>query len=374
MKTGPCPSCLWFFLHRPLALTLTNGLAVWRGRSPLRPLAAKKDGLPVPMGSRSATVLITGAGVAGLALAYELSRHGLNVTVADPTGPGPSSASWYAGGMLAPWCEQENAAEDVLHLGRDALSWWDKALPGHVNKNGTLVIAPPRDRAELQRFASRTSGYEWRCDDGVAALEPDLGGRFSKALFFAKEGHLDPRKALAALKSSLECKGVRFLQSVDSASGSFDFEADCTGMRAQQTGLRGVRGEMAILFAPDVTLSRPIRLLHPRIPVYLVPRDDHHFMVGATMIESDQEGPVTVRSLMELLNAAYTVHPAFAEAKIVETGTGIRPAYADNFPQVRLDGRRISLNGFYRHGFLLAPAMARQAAAQILSSLNEAVT
>ncbi|XYK80677.1 MAG: glycine oxidase ThiO [Labrenzia sp.] len=337
-------------------------------------LAAEKDDLPLPLGGGSKSVLIKGAGVAGLALAYELLKHSLSVTVVDPAGPGPKSASWHAGGMLAPWCERENATEEVLLLGREAVNWWHDALPGHVQKNGTLVIAPPRDRADLQRFASRTSGYEWRDNDGVAALEPDLGSRFSKALFFAEEGHLDPRKALAALKSSLASKGVRFLRSVDGESGGFDFEADCTGMNARQTGLRGVRGEMAILHAPDVTLLRPIRLLHPRVPVYIVPRDSDHFMVGATMIESDQEGPVTVRSLMELLNAAYTVDPAFAEAKIVETGTGIRPAYANNFPQVRLDGRRISLNGFYRHGFLLAPAMARQAVAQILSSLNEAAT
>jgi len=337
-------------------------------------LAAENDDLPLPLEGGSKSVLIKGAGVAGLALAHELLKHGLSVTVADPAGPGPKSASWYAGGMLAPWCERENAAEEVLLFGREAVNWWHDALPGHVCKNGTLVVAPPRDRAELQRFAGRTSGYEWLDKYGVGALEPDLDNRFSKALFFAEEGHLDPRKALITLKDALDSKGVRFLQSTDMTRTGFDFEADCTGMNAKQAGLRGVRGEMAVLHAPDVTLSRSVRLLHPRIPVYIVPRDSGHFMIGATMIESDQEGPVTARSLMELLNAAYVVHPAFDEAKIVETGTGIRPAYADNFPQIRLDGRRISLNGFYRHGFLLAPAMARQAAGQILSSLNEVAT
>lgn len=340
----------------------------------MRPLAAPQTVLPPQADAGSGTALVRGAGVAGLALTHELRARGLNVTVVDPAGPGPESASWYAGGMLAPWCERENAAENVLVLGREAVSWWQTVLPGHVQTNGTLVVAAPRDRAELQRFASRTSGYEWRDEEGVAALEPDLEGRFSKALFFAGEAHLDPRLALAALKTKLQDSGVRFVAALKDAATSFAVEADCTGMKTAGPDLRGVRGEMAILHAPDVTLSRPVRLLHPRIPVYIVPRDDHHFMVGATMIESDQEGPVTVRSLMELLNAAYTVHPAFAEAKVVETGTGIRPAYTDNFPQVRQDGNRFSVNGFYRHGFLLAPAMARKAADQILSTLNEAGT
>jgi glycine oxidase len=98
-----------------------------------------------------------------------------------------------------------------------------------------------------------------------------------------------------------------------------------------------------------------------------VPREDNHFMVGATMIESDATRPVTVRSAMELLNGAYSVHPAFGEASIVEMGVGIRPTYFDNIPQVDRDGRMISINGLYRHGFLLAPAMAEKAAGLVFN-------
>ncbi|QDG77945.1 glycine oxidase ThiO [Labrenzia sp. PHM005] len=343
-------------------------------RSSVSPVKTAEHQTGAKTGAGTKTVVIKGAGVAGLALTYELATRGVAVTVVDPSGPGPKSASWYAGGMLAPWCERENAAEDVLLLGKEAVSWWETVLPGHVHPNGTLVVAPPRDRQELSRFASRTSCYDWIDGADVGELEPDLAGRFSKALFFKDEAHLDPRKALTALKGKLEKLGVRFCQAPAEVQAGAEIEVDCTGMKALETGLRGVRGEMAILHAPDVTLSRPVRLLHPRIPVYIVPRDNHHFMVGATMIESDQGGPVTVRSLMELLNAAYAVHPAFAEAQIVETGTGVRPAYADNFPQVRQDGNRLSLNGFYRHGFLLAPSMAQRAANQILSTCNEAKT
>lgn len=89
------------------------------------------------------------------------------------------------------------------------------------------------------------------------------------------------------------------------------------------------------------------------------------------MIESDATGPITVRSTMELINAAYSLHPAFGEAEIIETGTGIRPAYPDNLPRVVRDGNVISINGLYRHGFLLAPAMARQAASMIFDQGNE---
>jgi len=91
-------------------------------------------------------------------------------------------------------------------------------------------------------------------------------------------------------------------------------------------------------------------------------------MVGATMIESDDAGPISARSLMELLNAAYALHPAFGEARVAELGVGVRPAYPDNLPRVTVEGNRISVNGFYRHGFLLAPAMAGQVAAILTDS------
>lgn len=128
---------------------------------------------------------------------------------------------------------------------------------------------------------------------------------------------------------------------------------------------------MLVLETPEVNLSRPVRLLHPRIPVYIVPRDGNRFMVGATMIESEDDGPVTARSMMELLNAAYGLHPAFAEAKIVETGVGVRPAYADNLPRVTRTTEGVSVNGLYRHGFLLSPAMAQEAAAMILQEKRQ---
>ncbi len=313
--------------------------------------------------------LVKGAGVAGLTVAHELAARGAIVTVVDPRRDMTRTASWFAGGMLAPDCERESAEQIVQDLGRDAADWWETALPGHVTRAGTLVVAPGRDTSELARFASRSNGFQTLGDEEISTLEPDLGGRFRLALHFVREAHLDPRAALTALRDRLERKGVSFVDSEPGRTKRFDVTIDCTGMARAEADpqLRGVRGEMLILHAPDVSLSRPIRLLHPRFPVYVVPRPDHHFMVGATMIESDAIGAITTRSMMELLNAAYTVHPAFAEAEIVESGVGIRPAFPDNLPRVTRDGDVIHINGLYRHGFLLAPAMARQAADLVFS-------
>ncbi|MGE0856086.1 MAG: FAD-dependent oxidoreductase, partial [Hyphomicrobiaceae bacterium] len=113
--------------------------------------------------------------------------------------------------------------------------------------------------------------------------------------------------------------------------------------------------------APDVTLSRPVRLLHPRHPLYVVPWPGNRFMIGATVIESEDDGPATVRSALELLGNAYALHPGFAEASILDIGAGLRPAFPDNVPRIYLKdhGRVIRVNGAYRHGFLLAPVLAK---------------
>ncbi|MCT7377196.1 glycine oxidase ThiO [Chelativorans salis] len=317
-------------------------------------------------------VLVKGAGVAGLAVAHELARRNMAVTVAEIRAGIGGNASWLAGGMLAPWCERESAGEAVIALGRGAADWWSAALPGHVTRAGTLVVAHPRDASELRRFSQRTENHAWLTEDAIAKLEPDLAGHFRLGLFFDQEAHLDPRRAMEALVEKLSAMGVTFLfGSGQPVPSGFDRMIDCTGMAAQDPALRGVRGEMLILRTSDISLKRPVRLLHPRHPIYIVPRPDHHFMVGATMIESDNEGPITARSAMELLNAAYALHPAFGEAEIVETGAALRPAYRDNLPRVDARDGTVTVNGFYRHGFLLAPVMAQQAAELVFASESD---
>ncbi|MFK3779013.1 glycine oxidase ThiO [Agrobacterium sp. NPDC089420] len=317
-------------------------------------------------------VLVRGTGVAGLTAAFELARSGVTVEMSERNAEPSRGASFYAGGMLAPWCERESAEDAVLALGQVALDWWEEATPGLVVRNGTLVVAPARDKAELLRFASRTCGYRWVDEGEIAALEPDLAGRFRSGLYFPGEGHLDPRLALQSLHQRLCAMGVRFHLGVLVDERRFDRVVDCTGPAAVGTlsSLRGVRGEMLYLATREVSLSRPVRLLHPRIPLYIVPREPGRFMVGATMIETEDTGAISARSMMEFLNAAYAVHPAFAEAEIIETGTGVRPAYPDNLPKVTEDGRTIFINGAHRHGFLLSPAMAGQAVRIVRQTLS----
>ncbi|MBI0075539.1 FAD-dependent oxidoreductase [Commensalibacter sp. M0357] len=300
---------------------------------------------------------ILGSGVTGLCIATALYEKGEKIEVVE--NPNIQAASYFAGGMLAPFCEGESAPDIVVKNGQLSVEWWDNHV-SNVKKTGTIVIAPPRDMSELRRFANMTICHEW-VDPGK--IEKDLKGRFSEGLFFSSEAFIDPRLALQELKENLKNKGVSF--HTGSPKGKI---IDCTGMAATSSlkNLRAVRGEMLIFECHEVNFLRPIRLLHPRFPCYLVPRANGRFMVGATMVESNDDSPISARALIEMLSSVYAIHPAFAEARIIETGTGCRPSFPDNIPQIIEQDGKFYINGMYRHGFLLAPVLALDFVKKIL--------
>jgi glycine oxidase len=305
-------------------------------------------------------VTIIGAGIAGAWQALLFAQAGHNVTLHE-RGDAlmTDSTSHWAGGMLAPFCESELCEPVISRLGLRALDLWRRELP-ETPFNGSLVVAHARDRSDFERFARMTSGHRRLDAAALAALEPSLEGRFREALFYPAEGHVEPRRVLPMLHEKIVAAGGTIRFNSDVAAEQLDgVVIDCRGLSARdrQPELRGVKGEMILVRTSEVKLSRPVRLIHPRSPLYVIPREDNLFMLGATAIEAEDTG-VSVRSALELLGAAYSVHPAFAEARIIEFGSGLRPAFPDNLPRIAIEDEKIAVNGLYRHGFLVAPALA----------------
>ncbi len=316
---------------------------------------------PSPVAKRgSSLVSVIGAGIAGAWQALLFAEAGHDVTLHERSDAAMErSTSHFAGGMLAPWCEAEASEPVISQLGLRSLELWREHFP-QIPFNGSLVVAHPRDRADFERFARLTSGHRRLDARAVTECEPALEDRFNDGLLFAGEGHVEPRRMLPQLHARFAAAGgrLRFGSEVDPRACD-GIVVDCRGLAARdsQPDLRGVKGEMIVIETDEVDLSRPVRLIHPRFPLYVIPRGDGRFMLGATSIEAEHDG-VSVRSALELLGAAYAVHPAFAEARIVEFGAGLRPAFPDNLPRIAVDAHRISVNGLFRHGFLLAPALA----------------
>jgi glycine oxidase len=320
-----------------------------------------------------AKIHVLGAGIVGICQALILQRRGNQVTLWDPAGiPSRASASRLAGAMLGPFCEAEAGHEIIRELGIASLPIW-RGLYAGAEFSGSLVTATARDQADLRRFAAVTSGHRWLGADEIDQLEPALAGRFPAALFYSEEGHMDPEAALAALAGDLVREGVELREEAPGSSENLgDWVVDCRGIAARDElkTLRGVRGERVIIECPEVRLERAIRLLHPRTPLYIVPWGRGRFMVGATLIESEDKGEPTVRSILELLGGAYALLPELGEARILDIAANIRPAFPDNLPKIIVRGRRIFVNGLYRHGFLLSPILARLTADYIEQGLR----
>lgn len=321
-------------------------------------------------------IVVAGAGILGLWQAFMLSRAGHRVRLVDKSRePFSTSASAYAGAMLGPFCETEAQATEVRAPGLDAIRLWQRDFPGTVVA-GTLVVAPARDLPDLDRFQRLTEGCRRVEAEELARLEPDLADRYSRGLFYPQEGHVDPIAAMTHLFDGARAAGCTTDFGIEwdnahAAPGTLVIDCRGMGARAALTKLRGVRGERLVIQTPDVSFSRPVRLLHPRHPLYVVPWGEGRFMVGATVIESEDESPVTVRSALELLSLAYALHPAFGEAQVITQGAGVRPSWPDNYPKILPRGNVIHVNGSYRHGYLLAPILAERVAAFLASGTHD---
>ncbi len=294
----------------------------------------------------------------GIMCAYILQKElpGVQITLHDPAGFPADNASFMAAGMLAPLSELDHMPMTYLKAGFESIKIWTD-IPGdfEMSINGSLLIAHDHDRHMLERFKSILPNNDTWQTVNPQEIEPALS--FRNAILTKGEAHLHPQKAMHALLNEIKNKST---QSIDIEKEKADWIIDCRGLATQDQdpALRGVKGETVIVHNPDFTLSRPVRLMHPRYPLYIIPRADNIFMIGATIIENASTG-VSLRSAMELLSAAYTLHPSFAEATIIDIKAGIRPSYTDNMPRITLNGNIIRCNGLFRHGYLCAPIMAK---------------
>ena len=354
---------------------------------------------------------IAGAGVLGRLLAWRLSQAGHVVSVFDPA-PGPQApptgrlapagqghaAGFTAAGMLSPLAELENAGPQIARLGWRSLSLWRAVceqlrLQGADSplfaQRGSLMVAHRSDLGAAQRVLARLAEApalarelptpEALDAEALARLEPVLAPQL-QAWLLPGEAQLMPRELLAALctqaplvrwhwNTAASAVNPGALTLHDGVQVKVDLAIDVRGVAARPAlPVRGVRGEVLWLHAPGVALQRPVRLLHPRHRVYLVPRPGDLIVVGASEIESEDRSPVSLRSAVELMAAAHSVIPELAEARVVHMESNLRPALPDNHPLIHHEHGLLRINGLFRHGWLLAPALVEDALAQLAAT------
>jgi glycine oxidase len=333
---------------------------------------------------------IAGAGLMGRLIAWRLVRLGWHVSLFDRVvRDDVQSASHVAAAMLSPLAERVEADDVVWHQAQHAAELWPQWLRElqadthqavYHRVDGTLVLAHPSDAGLLSHFektlrhklpAAQHERLQPLTGAALAQCEPALAGRFEHGLLLHGEGQLANDELLAALAQALVTARVEWhegaevlslragvlITSEGTLAADVVIDARGVGAVADTPGLRGVRGEVITVECPGLTLTRPVRLMHPRYPVYIAPRPGHRFVVGATQLESQDSGPATLRSVLELGSALHSLHPAFGEARVLRVAASLRPAFDDNRPALRLNRGVWQLNGLYRHGYLCGPAL-----------------
>lgn len=335
---------------------------------------------------------VVGGGLLGRLTCWRLLLAGCEVSLFEAGSlsvcPG---AARTAAAMLSPLSEVVDSERLIYDMGMAGLRLWPKwnqqlQQPITYTERGSLVVAHTLDASQLTQFAAKLhhhlgsqGDYEWLDQVQIATLEPDLS-HYQRALLLRTEAHLDNHALLDQLLADIQTLGghtheftpVQQVQphAVHTQQKRFAFDEviDCRGVgaKADLSDLRGVRGEVLWVHTREVQLQRPVRFMHPRYKLYVVPKPGQHFIIGATEIESEDRSPISLRSNLELSSALYALNPAFAEARITTTDVNLRPALMDNLPRIERQPGLVRANGLYRHGYLLAPAVVEALTAEVL--------
>lgn len=325
-------------------------------------------------------------GIMGRLLALALHQAGWKVTLFDQ-GAGTSNCSTAAAGLLTPFSELDKAPALIAFMGKASIdTHWPRIIKQlssscYFERSGTIVLCHPQDQSEWQIFRQRIAHqlnqqnhfFTPLTKTDLRQLEPALTG-FETGYYFPDEAHIDAQSLMSALQNYFDMQRLTChlkttittiepgLITTDAAVHAFDRVFDCRGLGAQSTfdQLRAVRGELIWLHAPEVALNRPLRFLHPRYSLYIVPRPGNIYLVGASEIEANDHSPISVRTTLELLTALYYMHAGFSEARIIKTVTHCRPTLTDHLPRIKITDGLIAVNGLYRHGYLIAPVLVEE--------------
>jgi glycine oxidase len=358
-------------------------------------------------------VVVIGAGVIGLSIAWRLAQRGAAVTVFDQGAAG-AGASHAAAGMLAICAEAEPGEEALVKLGRASQALWPgfarevegaAGLPVDLRTEGTLLVAlTADDQARLQhRLAFQQSlglPIEWITGGEARRREPHLAPGIAGAVASPEDHQVDNRKLVAALRIAAKRAGVtirercavaRIVVSGGRAAGvalaeGTQVSADAVVLAAGAWSRR-IEGLPADARPP----VRPVKgqtialRMDPAAPLiehvvwapgaYLVPRRDGRLIVGATVEEKGFDATLTAGGVLALLEATWRALPAIEELPIDEMWVGHRPGSRDDAPILGagpVEGL-VYATGHYRNGILLTPVTADAIARFVLDGAVDPV-
>lgn len=330
-------------------------------------------------------IAIVGAGLIGRLCAWHLCQTDHKIHLFEQSASiSNQTCSYAAGALLGPYSEIAVLGQQWFEKANVALHCWPTiinslGLPVYYKMNGTELVASFAHRSLLD---NAIANIQYHLPHFVAPNIEKSNDHWRYVL--TEEGHLNPRELLAGLAEFVKCRGVTwhidtvqtlqpYVLTTNTKEWHFDWIIDCRGLGAKMVlpDLRGVRGELVLCYAPQVTISRAIRFFHPNLCCYIVPQGQQQYVIGATQMESESRQPIYLKSMLQLMTAAMLVDPRFKDAHILDTKIGLRPTTQTQLPFVHEVSGLTVINGFFRHGFLLAPALVQTALLSICEGINQ---
>lgn len=298
-------------------------------------------------------LVIAGAGIIGLTLAFELRRRGASVTVLD-TATAARGASFAAAGMLA--AEDSNNPPQLRQLSAFSISLYDDLLDRLAAQSGLQVPYQTTTTFEYLDGGEILTLPERSVDPRQLAASALQAVRRSEIPLFESCGQLEINEEAGGVS-------VRPLQGPAIAAKHL-IHASGAWFRGRPA-IAPRKGQMLRVRLPE---GHNLREVHRSSAVYIVSRTQGPqagtALIGATVEDAGFDTTTSSADLDNLRARAANLLPNLGDPSLapqVEAWAGLRPFTRDGLPvigQIPASAHQWIASGHYRNGILLAPATA----------------
>lgn len=314
-----------------------------------------------------------GAGIFGLACAWELTRRGASVRVIEAARIGAGASGGHVG-ALAPhapenWNPKKQFQLDSLLAAEGFFAAAQQAGGHGAGYARAGRLQPIAEGADMDRLAARIDAARDRWPFAMAltaapegALIPDSpSGRW---LWDGLTARIAPRDALACLAAAIRAQGGEILEgsTIARPEGLTLWTTGHAGLTDTGAGV-GIKGQSALLRfnaagSPQIFADG----------LHIVPHADGTTAIGSTT-ERDFTDTAPDAQAVALVDRASALCPALRDAPLIETWAGLRPRAKSRAPVLGAwPGRpgQFIANGGFKIGFGMAPRIAQVMADLIL--------
>ena len=336
-------------------------------------------------------IAIIGSGIIGLFTAHKLLMQGKKVRIFEYKNNEGNSTDASVG-MLAPLVEAKPYEKELFELMIESKKIWDNflrdkkfTLKTGLKKNSSLLIATNSDEEESiffkKKFIEKLGFYPKILNsDQTKRIEPNLNSNIKCSLFLEDNNQTNPELLKSYLKKKITKMGGEVfvydqISDISLTSNKLifkkkkiDFEKIVIACGAWSNvflknkigiefPMRPIKGVSMIFEAKNKLFKNNIWFKK----IYIAPRENNQFAIGATEDEKGFEKFVTLDEIFYLSTSIWEYFPQIENFRFLKSISGLRSLLNDGNPVIgslKKNKKVICAFGHFRHGILLAPITA----------------